>query len=113
MDEFSYVDQSTMNSSVASNVDVHADILPQEVQTAFEEQYREVSTGEQLKVLYEVRVREVTALNEELEKLRKEVKNQEQSLKKKIVLLEIENEQKNISLTESQELLGSVVVYNS
>ncbi|KAF2882515.1 hypothetical protein ILUMI_23651 [Ignelater luminosus] len=109
MGEFNYDDQSTLNSSVASNDGEHAGILPQEVRTAFEEQYREVSADEQLKVLYEVRVREVIALNNELEKFQKEFKNQEQSLKKKIVLLEIENERKNISLKESQELLAEKV----
>lgn len=101
MDDFNYED-STVNSSTNVSMD--------ESQTNLIKKYREASHDDQLKVLYEVRVRELKALTEELENLKKEMKHQKDQYMRHLMLSEGEKEQAKMSLQQSQGLLGNYCI---
>lgn len=96
MDEFNY-DDSTMNSSgnASSAEDNH-----------LMQKYKTASYDDQLKVLYDVRVKEVKNLSEEVHKLREELSLQRDQLMKKLMLMEADKNQAEMSLGQSQSLLG-------
>lgn len=96
MDEFNYDDQSTINSSTNVSLD--------EIDS---HRYKNASIDDQIKVLYEVRVREVKTLSEQLENVRAEFTAYKNEMKKKILLLEAEKDQSQISLKQSQNILVS------
>lgn len=96
MDEYNYED-STMNSS--SNVSL-------EEGRNLSQKYKTSSVDDQLKVLYEVRCKEVMSLTNAMENLREEFNNHKAQSMKKIMLLEAEKEKTNMSLNNAQSLLG-------
>ncbi|KAB0796906.1 hypothetical protein PPYR_10967 [Photinus pyralis] len=100
--QFDFDDQSTINSSIRSNDETG--VGRQDVDS-LHDMYREANANEQLKVLYDIRVREVETLNKEMEKLKLEWKEQEKGLKRQIMLHEAENQRKSGTLKESQSLV--------
>lgn len=96
MDEFNYDDQSTINSSTNVSVD--------EIDS---QRYKNASMDDQIKILYEVRVREVKTLSEQLENIRAEFTAYKNETKKRILLLEAEKDQSQVSLKQSQAILVS------
>ncbi|GJQ78428.1 hypothetical protein Trydic_g11549 [Trypoxylus dichotomus] len=100
MDEFNYDDQSTVNSSESVSVD---DTYNN--QSATMQKYKNASLDDQLKVLYEVRVKEVKSLTEQLEQLKAEIRKQKDSNGKTALLLEAEKDKAKISSQQAQVLL--------
>lgn len=97
LDDFNF-DESTVNSSnnisMLSSDDIH-------------NKYRDaVEPNEQLKVLYEVRVREVHSLKEELNNYKKTKAKEIEGLKQRLIISEAEIQQLKISLNSSENLLG-------
>ncbi|XP_046389996.1 centrosomal protein of 152 kDa-like isoform X2 [Ischnura elegans] len=72
-----------------------------------DEQYlkTEYNSLEQLQVLYEVRIKEIQRLHDEIEKSRNESKQMELQLKRRLTLMEAEKERAALSLKQSQNLL--------
>ncbi|KAK4871658.1 hypothetical protein RN001_015782 [Aquatica leii] len=101
MGQFNFDEQSTLNSSITSNEGENSIIH----NNRSLREYREANLNDQLKTLYDVRVREVESLNKDIDKLKKEFSEQQTQLKKQLTLMEAEYQRKNISLTESQHLL--------
>lgn len=100
LDDFNY-DESTVNSSTNVSLD--------EVQ----ENYRQASEpNEQLKVLYDVRVRELNNLKQEYDNFKTQAKKDNDLLKNKLLLSEAEMRQLKISLKNAEDLLGGYIVNN-
>ncbi|KAJ8913610.1 hypothetical protein NQ315_013432 [Exocentrus adspersus] len=96
LDDFNY-DDSTVNSSTNMSVASFDEI---------QHNYRQASDpNEQLKVLYDVRVRELNNLRKEFEDYKTQSKNDISSLKNKLLLLEAETRQLKISLKNAEDLL--------
>ncbi|XP_071443250.1 centrosomal protein of 152 kDa-like [Hetaerina americana] len=72
-----------------------------------DEQYlkTEYNSLEQLQVLYEVRVKEIQRLHDEVEMTKNESRQMEIQLKRKLTLMEAEKERATLSLKQSQSLL--------
>lgn len=98
MDEFNY-DESSINSSTNVSAD-------ETDQYGFIQKYKDTSMNNQLKVLYEVRVREIKTLSEQLENIQAEFNCYKNDTKRQILLLEAEKDKINISYKQSQEILG-------
>lgn len=101
MDEFNYDEQSTINSSANVSVDDTYN-----TQNVIMEKYKNSSLENQLKVLYEVRVKEVKSLTEQLQKLQSEIQKQKEINGKTALLLEAEKDRAKISSQQAQMLLG-------
>lgn len=95
LDDFNY-DESTMNSSIISTISI--DDARNEYLTA-------ENANDQIKVLYEVRGRELQALREEYKNVVENKTKQINDLKKKLTLTEAELEQIKVSYKNSEELL--------
>lgn len=99
LDDFNF-DESTVNSS--TNISV---LSSEEIQNKYSET---LNPGEQLKILCEVRTRELIKLREEYENYKKEKSREVDNLKNKVFLYEAETQQMKISLKNSEELLGKI-----
>lgn len=75
------------------------------------QKYKNANLDEQLKVLYEVRVREVKSLTEQLEQLKIEIEKQRDANKKTTLLLEAEKDRVKISSEQAKILLGWNFIY--
>lgn len=94
LDDFNY-DESTVNSSTNISLD--------EIQ----QNYRQASDpNEQLKVLYDVRVRELDSLRQEYNEFKVKTKKDIDVLKNKLLLSEAEMRQSKISLQSMEDVLG-------
>ncbi|KAF7280414.1 hypothetical protein GWI33_006080 [Rhynchophorus ferrugineus] len=96
LDDFKY-DDSTINSSTNISM-VSVDNIEQNYKNA-------ITPSEQLKVLYDVRVREIQALHDEYNQYKETAKRDIDSLKHKNILFEQELRQAQISLKNSESLL--------
>lgn len=105
LDDFNF-DESTVNSS--TNVSV---LSTNELQNKYSETN---NSNEQLKILCEVRTRELTELKNEYENYKIEKSREVDNLKKKLYVYEAEVQEMKISLKNAQELLGrGMNVFNS
>lgn len=100
MDDFNY-DESSVNSSANVSVD-NTD------QYGVLQKYRDTSMNNQLKVLYEVRVREVLTLKKELEDVRTEFGQYKKDNKRQLLLLEADKDMLGISYKQAQDILGNI-----
>lgn len=98
MDDFNY-DESSVNSSTNISMD--------EGNNELMEKYRNTSMNGQLKVLYEVRVREIMTLKKQLEELEKEYGWFKRDAKRQMLLLEEEKDKISISYKQTQDILGN------
>lgn len=99
MDDFNY-DDSTVNSSTNVSLD--------DVQ----QNYRRASEpNEQLKVLYDVRVRELNNLKQEFDNFKAQAKKDNDASKNKLLLSEAEMRQLKVSLKNMEDLLGTYLYY--
>ena len=71
-----------------------------------ERNYKNVDQQEQLKVLYDVRVREINNLREEFNKFKAEKEKEMTVLKHKVTLSEAELRHCQVTLSNSESLLG-------
>lgn len=98
LDDFNF-DESTINSSTNISA-VSIDEL--------QNKYCDVTNPhEQMKVLYDVRLREINSLREEYENYKKEKIREIDQLKNKMFMYEAEVQQLKITLKNSEELLGN------
>lgn len=97
LDDFNF-DESTVNSSTNISVVSTDDLQKKYCDTT--------SPNEQIKILYDVRLREINHLREEYENYKKEKSDEIKFLKNKIFVYEAEVQQMKISLKNSEELLG-------
>jgi hypothetical protein len=124
---FNY-DDSTINSSATSAEGVEPNYLNQvknrnqfkyedsektlldnvssSVSGAIEQNYKNVNQQDQLKLLYEVRLREINSLREEFQKFKEEKSKEISVLKNKVTLSEAEIRHLQITLSNSESLLG-------
>lgn len=102
MDEFNYDEQSTINSS--ENVSVDDAYSNQSIAV---QKYKTSNLDDQLKVLYDIRVKEVKSLMEQLDQLKTEIQKQKEVNGKTVVLLEAVKDRAKISSQQAQALLGS------
>lgn len=73
--------------------------------------YSEITnTNEQMKILYDVRLREINNLREEYENYKKEKIREIDQMKNKMFIYEAEVQQLKITLKNSEELLGSLLI---
>ncbi|KAK9685213.1 hypothetical protein QE152_g38220 [Popillia japonica] len=100
MDEFNYDEQSTINSS--ENVSVDDAYSNQSIAV---QKYKTSNLDDQLKVLYDIRVKEVKSLMEQLDQLKTEIQKQKEVNGKTVVLLEAEKDRAKISSQQAQALL--------
>ncbi|KAI4467465.1 hypothetical protein MML48_2g00001181 [Holotrichia oblita] len=100
MDEFNYDEQSTINSSENVSVD---DAYSN--QSAAMQRYKNSNVDDQLKVLYDIRVKEVKSLTEQLDQLKTEIQKQKEVNGKTAILLEAEKDRARISSQQAQALL--------
>nr|XP_022909348.1 putative leucine-rich repeat-containing protein DDB_G0290503 [Onthophagus taurus] len=108
MDEFNYDDQSTIHSSTNVSVDNgYHPVENQEENVLFNKYTRNTNLDDQLKVLYEIRVKEVKELMEKVGKLEMDIEKQKDIHSKKCILLEADKNKAKISLEQSQKLLLS------
>ncbi|CAG9856655.1 unnamed protein product [Phyllotreta striolata] len=98
LDDFKF-DESTVNSSLIS-------AISDDAQDKF---LKAENEHEQLKVLFEVRGRELAALREEHKKVTEKLQHQVDVVKKKLTLTEAEFEQLKLSYKNSEELLGEKI----
>lgn len=102
LDEFKYED-STMNSSTNISV-ASAEYIGQA--------YKDVQTPyEQLKLLYDIRMKEIQTLKDEFDEYKEKMGKNVDSLKRRLTLQEAETSQVEISLRNTKSLLGEF--YNS
>ncbi|CAH1366958.1 unnamed protein product [Tenebrio molitor] len=123
---FNY-DDSTINSSATSAEGVEPNYLNQvknrnqfkyedsektlldnvssSVSGAIEQNYKNVNQQDQLKLLYEVRLREINSLREEFQKFKEEKSKEISVLKNKVTLSEAEIRHLQITLSNSESLL--------
>nr|XP_023025665.1 uncharacterized protein PFB0765w-like [Leptinotarsa decemlineata] len=94
LDDFNY-DESTINSS--NNVSA--------VSLDDQNKYRNADQYEQLKVLYDVRLKELSALRNEYDTFKKEELREKELLKRKIITYEAEIQQTKVLLKNTNELL--------
>ncbi|KAJ8932780.1 hypothetical protein NQ314_014484 [Rhamnusium bicolor] len=97
LDDFNY-DESTVNSS--TNISVAS-------LDEMQQNYRQASdSNEQLKVLYDVRLRELSNIKTEYDNYKGEKTREIDVLKNKLLLSEAEMRQLKISLKNANDLLG-------
>lgn len=73
--------------------------------------YRDVANpNEQMKILYDVRLREINSLRDEYESYKKEKSKELDYVKNKMLVYEAEMQQIKISLKNSEDLLGNLIV---
>lgn len=97
LDDFNF-DESTVNSSTNISVASLDDLQNKYSET--------INPNEQIKILYEVRLRELNKLRGEYESYKKEKSREIDNLKNKMFIYEAEIQQMKISLKNSEELLG-------
>lgn len=103
MDDFNY-DESSLNSSV--NVSVE-----ETDQYGLLAKYRDASIDNQLKVLYEVRVREIMTLKKQLEDVQNEFDHYKNDKKKQLILLEADKDKINITYKQAQDIICENVIF--
>lgn len=95
MDDFKYEDStinSSTNVSIASGIDL--------------QNYCDASTpNDQLKILYDVRLRELTSLRKEFDEYKFEKSKEIDNMKNKLILAEAEMRQLKVTLTSTENLL--------
>ncbi|CAG9817152.1 unnamed protein product [Phaedon cochleariae] len=96
LDDFNY-DESTINSSTNNSV-----VSVDEIQNNY---HKAINPNEQLKVLYDVRLRELNSMKIEYENNKAELISKIDSLNKKVIIYEGELHQTKISLKNAEELL--------
>lgn len=97
LDEYKY-DDSTINSSTNISV-ASAEYIDQA--------YKDVQTPyEQLKLLYDIRMKEIQTLKEEFDGYKESTMKEIDSLKRRLTLQEAETSQVEISLRNTKSLLG-------
>lgn len=100
LDDFNFDDQSTFNSSTNASPE-------QSIGTSLylKEKFKNAGFDEQLKVLYEARVREVRTLQEQLEKQRKDSGYERDDIARKYLLSEANKDKAEISLKQAAEII--------
>lgn len=98
MDDFNY-DESSINSSANISID-------ETDQHGLMQKYRETSMNSQLKVLYEVRVREILTLKKQLEDVESQFEQYKKDSKRQLLLLEADKDKLSISYKQAQDILG-------
>lgn len=79
--------------------------------SAVDQSYKNANQQEQLKILYDVRVREIKNLQDEFNKYKEEKAKEINNLKNKTILAEAENRHLQISLSNSESLLGLLQLF--
>ncbi|GLV40869.1 hypothetical protein CBL_10044, partial [Carabus blaptoides fortunei] len=109
-DDIEYEDENSTDNSIYDETQRNSSrykSYEQNDSTGNMNDYKESSLNgtDQLRVLYEVRVREINSLSKQLDEVKSELKLERETAQRKILLLEADCEKTRLSLKQSQNLL--------